>query len=166
MSKKKSGRKPLWEELDIPSKLEAIKGWAQQGSTDAEIMEMLNVSKNVFYQWKKEKKEFYDALKKGRYDSNGEILNSAFKQTTGYYQTITEPMKLKKQVNKGTEEKPFWVEEDVIEMVTYDKFVPANNTMTIFMLKNRIPEHYKDKQERELTGELGVTLIDDVTDDD
>ena len=137
----KIGRKALWDELNMSERLDMVKGWALQGSTDKDMMEMLGISHETFYRWKKEKSEFSDAIKKGKYDSNGELLNSAFRQANGYYQTVTEPMKLKDV--DGSER---------IEMVTYDKFIPANNTMSIFMLKNRIPEQYKDKQHLEQSG--------------
>jgi hypothetical protein len=147
----KGGRKPLWDELDIPSKLEAIQGWCLQGSTDIEIMEMLGVKRDTFYKWKKERPEFSEALKRGKDIANGELLNAAFRQAKGYYQTVTEPMKVRQDDGSET-----------IEMVTYDKFIPANNTMAIFMLKNRIPEHYKDKHEVNHEGKVNLTFVDDL----
>lgn len=151
----KSGRKPLWDELDMASRLESVKGWALQGSTDTEMMEMIGISHETFYKWKKNKPEFNEAIKAGKFESNGVVLNSAFKQTQGYYVKVTEPMKLRDEM--GAEH---------IEMVTYDKFIPANSTMTLFMLKNRLPEHYKDKHEQKISGNVGVTLVDDIPDDD
>jgi len=148
---KKRGRKTLWEILDMPERLTAITGWAMQGSTDKDIYEMLGISKDTFYEWKRKYSEFADALKKGRFESNGEILNSAFTQTQGHYIRVTEPMKLKDV--DGSEH---------VEMVTYDKFFAPNPTMTIFMLKNRMPEHFKDKQQTEISGEVGVSFVDDV----
>lgn len=151
----KKGRKAKWDELGMDDRLEAVKGWALQGSTDREMMEMLGISHETFYKWKKEKTEFNDAIKAGKFESNGIVLNSAFKQTQGYYVKVTEPMKLRDEM--GAEH---------IEMVTYDKFIPANSTMTLFMLKNRLPEHYKDKQEQNITGDLGVHISVDYGDDD
>jgi hypothetical protein len=145
----------LWDELDIESRLDSIRGWALQGSTDEEMFNALGVSKDTYYKWKKEKPEFREAIKKGKYESNGEILNSAFKQASGYYQSVTEPMKVRDVM--GAEE---------IQLITYDKFIPANNTMAIFMLKNRMPAQYKDKQDINHSGNIGVTLVDDVPKED
>lgn len=149
--KEKTGRKPLWLELDMPNRLDAIRGWAQQGSLDAEIWTALGISEPTFYKWKREYPEFTQAIRKGKYDSNGEILNSAFKQSTGYYVSVTEPMKLRDEM--GAEH---------VELVTYDKFIPANSTMAIFMMKNRLPEQYKDRQEIKHEGTMGVTIVDDI----
>jgi hypothetical protein len=154
MAKGKGGRPPLWDEMEMDDKLEAVRGWSMQGSTDIEMMEMLGVSKDTFYKWKKEKPQFKEAVKRGKDIANGELLNAAFRQAKGYYQTVTEPMKVR--LDDGSE---------VIEMVTYDKFIPANNTMAIFMMKNRMPEHYKDKHEVKHDGQVGITFINDLEGD-
>jgi hypothetical protein len=125
--KKAGGRKPLWDKIDMSDRLDSVRGWALNGSTDAEIMEMLGISHETFYRWKKEKSEFSEALKKGRHESNGELLNSLFRQTTGYYQKVTEPMKVRDEM--GAEH---------IEMVTYDKYFPAVPSIGIFLSKNRL----------------------------
>lgn len=151
VTKAKIGRKALWDELDMASRLDSIRGWALEGSTDEEIYTMLGVSKDTFYKWKNEKPEFKEAIKHGKDHSNGLILNSAYKQTQGYYVTVTEPMKVKDQYGG-----------EYIEMVTYDKFIPANNTMTLFMLKNRLPHKYKDKQQIEHEGTVNITFVEDL----
>lgn len=149
---KKRGRKPLWDELNMKDRLEAVKGWSLEGSTDADIMEMLGVKKDTFYQWKKDKPEFSDAIKKGRFESNGEILNSAFRQTTGYFVEIEEPIKLRDDM--GAEH---------IELVRYNKYFPATPALTIFMMKNRLG--YRDKQDIEHSGGV-ININDDIEDDE
>ncbi|AKU43338.1 terminase small subunit [Bacillus phage Silence] len=153
--KKKAGRKPLYETMEIADKLDAIRGWSMAGSTDKDICEMLEISHDTFYKWKRERSEFADALKRGKHIANGEIQNSAYKQAMGYYVEVTEPMKVRDEY--GAES---------IEMVTYEKFIPANTTMSIFMLKNRMPEMYKDKQHTEHSGGVNISFIDDLEDDD
>lgn len=171
--RKKSGPKPgsnrknYWETLNMDNRLEMIVGWAKNGSTNDEMAAMLGISRDLFYNWQKTKPQFKAALMKGKFDSNGEMLNSAFKQATGYYQQVTEPFKVKTwkefEDDKG---KKFWEEAEEIVDHTYMKFFPANSTMGIFMLKNRIPEHYKDKQDVNMTGDLGINIVVDYGDDD
>lgn len=141
------GRKPLWDELDIPSKLESIKGWALQGSTDEEIWTMLGVSKDTFYKWKREYPEFKEAIKKGKYISNGELLNAAFKSATGYKAIKQQAIKLKDI--EYVDGKPYPIER--IEVINIVEEIPGNPTMNIFMLKNRLPDQYRDKKELEVT---------------
>jgi hypothetical protein len=146
----KRGRKPLWDEMDMPSRLEAVRGWAKLGSTDIEMCGMLEISQETFYKWKREKPEFAEAIKAGKHVSNGELVNGAFKQANGFFVTVTEPMKLRDV--DGSE---------FIEMVTYEKYVPPNNTMAIFMLKNRLSKDFKDKQEVNHSGALPINIVVD-----
>jgi hypothetical protein len=151
----KAGRKSRYYEMEIEDKLDAIRGWAMSGSTDKDIYNMLEISHETFYRWKREHPAFRDALKKGKDIANGELQNSAYKQAMGYYVTVTEPMKVK----RGQD-------HEVIEMVTYEKFIPANNTMNIFMLKNRMPEVYKDKQHMDHSGGVNINFVDNIPDED
>lgn len=142
-----------WDELDIPSKLESITGWAKQGSTNEEIAKMLGVSLAVLYGWKNKYPEFKEAIKKGKAVADGELLNSAFLQSTGFKYTEQQGFKVKDYktvINPETGEKKL-VQIERIEVVEVEKFNPPNPTMSIFMLKNRLPEQYKDKKEIEAT---------------
>jgi gas vesicle protein len=141
-----------WDDLNIKDKLESITGWAKQGSTDKEICEMLGISTKLFYEWKKDKSEFREAIKKGKEVSNGELLNSAFMQSTGFYTTEQIPVKVKDY--KVIEGQLRQIER--VEVIEVEKYVPPNPTMNIFMLKNRLPQDYKDKREIETTGETTV----------
>lgn len=141
------GKTPTWIELDMPSKLEAIAGWCKQGYTDDEMAKMLGIGRATWYRWCKEYPEFKKMLVKNKHIANGEVLNSIFRQSTGYYVSVTEPVKLRDDM--GAEH---------VEMVTYDKYIPPNSTTSIFLLKNRMPRDYRDKQETEITGDLGIKI--------
>lgn len=158
----KRGRKDLWDELNMESRLKTIEGWAKNGMTNEEMYNALNVSKDVFYRWRKEKPEFKAALMKGKFESNGEILNSAFKQATGYYQTVTEPFKVKtfEEFVDPETGRTSLEEVEVIIDHTYNKFFPPTTAMAIFMLKNRIPADYKDKQDLNHTGSVVTANVD------
>ena len=64
---KKRGRKPAYEERIKPY-LEQIKNAKKTGATDAQVMEMLGVSKTAFYEAATKYTEFREILKKGRAD--------------------------------------------------------------------------------------------------
>lgn len=165
--KKDSNRKNYWETMNMDNRLDTIVGWAKNGSTNNEMAEMLGISRDLFYNWQKQKPQFKAALMKGKFDSNGEMLNAAFKQATGYYQQVTEPFKVKTMKEFKTEGGKVYFEE-VEEIVdhTYFKFFPPNSTMGIFMLKNRIPGEYKDKQDVNVSGDLGINIQVDYGDDE
>lgn len=147
----KRGRKSLYEALNIRDKLEAIRGWCKEGSTDAELMLMLGVKKDTFYTWKKNISEFSDAIKKGKEISNGELLNSAFRTATGFTVPTVVVVKLKKAARDKEGNiilvggKPIF--EEVAEEFPTTEYIPPNSSMGIFMVKNRMPNKYKDKHE-------------------
>lgn len=154
----KGGRKPYYEILDIRNKLESIRGWCKEGSTDVEISKMLGISTTLYYEWKKDKVEFAETIKKGKDIANGELLNSAFKQSTGYYVPTVVVVKLKKVARNADGSillvagKPIF--EEMAEGFPTTEYIPPNPTMNIFMLKNRMPEKYKDKHEVEHSGAI------------
>lgn len=152
--KGKAGRRPLWDVLDMPALLDSVEGWAKQGSTDVEMCEMLGISHDTFYKWKREKPEFAEAIKRGKYESNGEILNSAFKQSTGFKYIEQQAIKVKAWEKIDGE----LVQVERVEVVNIEKFAPPNAIMSIFMLKNRLPGDYKDKQQHEVTGADGGVM--------
>lgn len=154
--KSKGGRKPLWDELDMRCRLDAVRGWALQGSTDEEMYAMLGVSKDTFYKWKKEYPEFKESIKKGKQMSNGELLNSAFTQSIGFRYKDSIAVKVKDYawfINPVTNETELKQIEKV-EVVEVERYAPPNPTMNIFMLKNRMPDEYKDKHEVDVKKEV------------
>lgn len=97
-------------------------------------MRMLGVAKQTFYKWMKEKEDFAKAVKEGRDKAVGELLNSAHRQTQGYYVTERKPQKVK-QIEVGTDGKTY--ETERIEIVPVERYVEPTPSVTIFMLKNR-----------------------------
>ena len=70
------------------------------------------------------------------------------KSALGYFIEVEEPIKLKKKTVKngvGT------IEEEHIEMVTKKVYVPPNVTAQFFWLKNRKPDKWRDRQEKNVT---------------
>ncbi|MEB7746277.1 helix-turn-helix domain-containing protein [Staphylococcus equorum] len=143
-------RQTLYEKLDIKDKLGLVEGWKRDGLTDLQIAENLGVSKNSIIKWKKEKKDFSEAIKKGKEVSDYQLENALHRRATGYYykeETVT---------NKG----------DVVEI---EKYEHANPTSLIFALKNRLPAKYRDKVEQEITQrniDLNIGAYDDDDGDD
>ncbi len=154
--KRKGGRTPKWEELKMVDRLEMVEGWARQGAQPKDFCEMLKISETLFYDWKKKKPEFAEALRAGACESNGEILFSAFNQATGYTVRVTEPIKVKRE-KIDPETKKILVHEEV-EMVTYNKYFEADPRITQFMLTNRLAEEYKAKQDARLDREITVIM--------
>ncbi|NNU89777.1 helix-turn-helix domain-containing protein [Anoxybacillus sp. CHMUD] len=138
-----SGRKSLWEELEMDEKLILVEGWARDGLTDEQIYSNLGVSKDTFYRWKKKKSEFREALKRGKEVVDRMVENALLKAALGY--------EYEEEVvdNKGRKH-------------TVRKYEKPNTTALIFWLKNRKPEQWRDRQEHKIDANFGVQIIDDV----
>lgn len=162
------GRITAWEANDMSSKLDAVKGWTMQGATMEELAEMLGIGTTTLYKWQKERPEFAKALRAGRHVSNGELLNAAFRASTGFLATKTVAVKIKtyktfevtdpKTGQTGTEIKQ--VEEVV--MVPQDEYIQPNANLLQFMLTNRLPQDYQRKESIHHTG--SISRFDDLSD--
>lgn len=95
-TKKKLGR-PNKYETHIKPYIVQIAQWKRNGATDEQVCEQLGVSRSVYYEAKKNYKDFSDALKNSREgfiaDLKGELARLAFKHTlkTLKVYTKTEP---------------------------------------------------------------------------
>lgn len=108
-------RKTLYEKLDVKSKLPLVEGWKRDGLTDEQIARNFGVNIKTLMKWKDEKKEFMEAIKKGKEVSDYELENALHKRAVGYYyeeETVT---------NAG-------------EVVTVKKYEHANPTSLILSL--------------------------------
>jgi transcriptional regulator with XRE-family HTH domain len=151
-------RPTKWIELNMDDKLDSVRGWAKNGSTDEDIAKMLGISTALYYQWKKEKIEFMEAIKKGKEVANGELLNSAFTQSVGFFYKEQQTFKVKDYKLFGDELKQI----ERLETVEVEKFSPPNPTMNIFMLKNRLPSDYRDKHELDVDATMSIKIEGEV----
>ena len=108
--------------------LEEIQGWAMSGLTDEQIADNLGLSARTLYDYKNKYPQFLQALKKGKDIADAQVVNSLFRLATGfnYHEETTTPTG---------------------EVVTVQKYSKPNTTATIFWLKNRQPDRWRDKTE-------------------
>ena len=105
------------------------------------VAKALGVAKSTVSAWTGKYPEFKDAVARGKIESDGEILVSAFDQATGYFRTVVEPIKVRKQTVDPMSGKVLVNEE--IKLVEYKKFFPADPRMTQFMATNRFRSEYQ-----------------------
>lgn len=109
--------------------------------------------------WKDRFPSIVAALKKGKAPADTVVENALYKSATGYYIKIKKPIKIKtkKQLaGKGT------IEEERIEFVEEETYIPPNPTAQIFWLKNRKPQMWRDKPIEVNNEEEGVEVVIDV----
>lgn len=151
-----------------------VEGWARDGLTDAQIAKNIGIATATFYVWKKSKIEFSEALKKGKQVVNVELENALYKKalgastkTTTYKMIKIDEKVLKARrmhfVKKYQEDHPdadrqetalaaieqVPVYERVAMTEVENKLAPDTGAL-MFLLKNRLPEKYREKSYQEL----------------
>ena len=129
--------KGKYEEWRTPEGLLKIQGWARDGLTDEQIAHNMGICRDTLIEWKKKYSDISDTLKKGKEIVDREVENALFKKAIGYsYKETTKERVLNTKTGK--------IEMVVTKEVT--KEVQPDTTAAIFLLKNRMPGMYKDKQ--------------------
>ena len=139
--------KGKYEEWLEPEGLLKIEGWARDGLTDEQIAENMGICRDTLIEWKKKYSDIYDTLKRGKEVVDRQVENALLKRALGYRYTET------------TKER---IDGNLVVTKEVEKEVVPDTTAQIFWLKNRKPNEWRDKQNVELEGEIGVNIIDDV----
>ena len=79
----KRGRKSVYDTV-IKPRFDDILYWLRHGATEEQVYKNLGISKNAFYTYKKEKKEFYDLLKKGQESLVEQLRGALIKKALGF----------------------------------------------------------------------------------
>lgn len=109
------------------------------GATDKQVAKVLKVAEQTINNWKIKNPSFFESLKEGKLYKDGEVETSLLKRAKGFVRRIE---------RVGKDGQPIILKEEV----------PPDPTSMIFWLKNRKPKEWRDKQEVEHSGEVGVTL--------
>lgn len=113
------------------------------GAIDEELADFFNVCVATINNWKLKEPEFLEALKKGKMIADAEVANSLNKRANGY---------------KYDEVKIVETPEGVFKTVTTKEVAP-DPTAQIFILKNRQPKKWRDKQEIDSNVNGNITNI-------
>lgn len=90
----KRGRKSAYETRIKPRFSEVLK-WLENGATEKQIYENLGVSRDVFYKYKREYKEFQDLIKNGRKSLVLQLRGALVKKALGFDYVETKTVKTK-----------------------------------------------------------------------
>lgn len=125
--------------------------------TIKEICSLSGINVDTFYEWMKNKPEFSEAVTRAR-DKFDEIIvkeakESLRKKVTGY-----EVDEKKTVYVNGKDGKPI-----IKEQTTIKKHFQPDTAAIQFVLTNKAPEEYKNRQTSELTGKGGKDLIPAIT---
>lgn len=126
-----------------------LKKWARDGCTDKEIADNMGISRETFYKWKANYTDISDALKKTKNIVNAELEETTIKNAQEHeYEEVI----ITKRLNKDTGEM------EVVEEKRIKKVMPSNPLLLMFLMKNRMPEQYKDKQDVAVSGAIPTVI--------
>ena len=148
------GKYKEWLEAD---KLLLLEGWARDGLTDEQIAKNIGINVATLYGWKNKYDNINNALKKGKEVVDIEVENALLKKALGFTTKIKEPIKVKTKkqlIDKGT------IEEEHIEYVDKEIYIPPDTTAQIFWLKNRRPDKWRDKWE--IVDDNAIEKLDEI----
>lgn len=138
--------KGKWEKWTEPNNLLILGAWARDGLTDEDIAHNIGISRSTLKEWKKKIPAISATLNTNKAIADIRVENALFKKAIGC--TVKEKVisKIKNQDGTVTETER-----------TVERELPPDTTAGIFWLKNRKPKDWRDKQEVELSGNVGMT---------
>ena len=127
------------------------------GLTDVQMAGALEINPDTLYQWQKKYPDFSESIKKGKMEADANVVSTLYKRALGHTQKNRRPFKVK-QVDPATGKL-----YDTIEFAEEEVYFPPDMIATIFWLKNRQPEHWRDKKEVEIDDkrELNTSILSD-----
>ncbi len=112
------------------------------GSTDEELAKLFEISVATLNTWKKKHPQFLASIKKGKEEADENVARSLYDRAMGY---------------SHKEDKIFNNNGKALVVKT-TKHYPPEVAAAIFWLKNRQRNKWRDKQEFEHSGEVGISF--------
>ena len=132
---------------------------SQDNYTVEEICSLSGIHVDTYYDWLRKKSEFSEAVTRARagYDELlvKEAKNSLLKKIKGY--TVQETKTVMIDSGKpGPDGKPT---PKIKERIVIERHIQPDTPTIMFVLTNKAPDEYKNRQSTELTGKNGKELL-------
>ena len=111
------------------------------GAIDKDLADFFEVSEQTINAWKKKQPKFLESIKKGKAEADSNVAKSLYERATGYKHEDTHVSNY----------------QGDITLTKLTKHYPPDTTAGIFWLKNRKSDAWKDRQEIEHSGEIGLS---------
>ena len=145
-------RKTLKDIWTSEKGLKRVAAWVADGVTINELATKMQIDRSYLTKLRHQYPKLEEAISTEREIVDHEIENAMHKSAIGYMVTEKRTTVIVDENGKKTQ-----------KIETYDKHVPGNSVAQIFWLKNRKPNYWRDKQETELSGGVGlVQIVDDI----
>ncbi|SDP85821.1 helix-turn-helix domain-containing protein, partial [Desulforhopalus singaporensis] len=127
------------------------------GFTVSKVAKLFGVDRATVYRWMDNHESFRDSIKSGRDKFDTMTAEDSLLKRIKGYRTKESTQELKIIIDPETGE----TEEKLVTTKTVNKAVASDVTATIFFLKNRAPERWRDAKHLEHTGKDGGPIKTD-----
>ena len=128
--------KGLYEKWLEPDNLLLLQGWRRDGLDLTQIAKNIGINRATLYKWCTAHDKISNALKKGTEVCCYETENALYKSALGY--DVTETEQTETVYTDGTK---------VVTKRAKKRHIPPNLGAICFILKNRMPEKWRDRPE-------------------
>lgn len=133
-------RKSLWR----PEFVEQAKNLCLLGATDADIAGFFGVGLSTLNNWRKKTPELQEAMRSGKMVADGKVAKSLYQRAIGYQQ----------------QEIDIRVIAGKVVQTIFTKKYPPDTASAIFWLKNRQPELWKERRERDMSVDDQIKMVE------
>ena len=130
--------------------LETVRRLAEDGFSAMEIAERIGIDEKCFVRWKRRHPDFAEAISLGKSAADYEVVRALYKKATGYNVALNKTYKLKKVDYDPDTGKKLREYEEIATGVD-ETYVPADLRAGTFWLKNRQPDRWRDRPERDVS---------------
>lgn len=130
------------------------------GATDKDLAQFFEVTETTINNWKNDYPEFFESIKKGKSEADAIIASSLYNRAKGAIINQQQAFKIKTVTYNDKGQK---TEIESIEIVNLQQEQPPDTTASIFWLKNRKPDRWRDKIETQHSGDVNIVWNEEKT---
>lgn len=113
------------------------------GATDVEIADILGVSEDTIYEWKKVHPEFSESFTRGKRNADANVAERLYQRAMGYEHSAV---------------KIFQYEGQPVIVPYVEKFPPDTQAASLW-LRNRQPDKWRDRTEHKVDGTVTLEAM-------
>ena len=156
---KPAGVSPNYDNQESPKFARAL---CRLGATNSELADWFGVNTQTILNWQSFFPKFNEALRVGKGEFDAQVVRSLAARARGYSYDAVKIFLVEKTTSTvvdGAVVEEVTVKEPLV--VSYREHVPPDTNACSLWLRNRLPDEWRDTQDRRMSGNLNVTISKD-----